>query len=153
MTKTLAVEAIKAGTVIDHIPFGHALRIVKLLNLESLNNRITIGLKLTSKSLVFKDLIKIEDYFLSQKEIDDLSVFAPGATINTIKKYSVIEKNKANTPKQIKKIFICPNNNCITNHEKIESLFNVDIFGQKINVKCFFCQKVFPRNSIKEYRT
>lgn len=50
-TKTLAVAAIKNGTVIDHIAAGQALRIIRFLNLAEHHKQITLGLNLPSGSL------------------------------------------------------------------------------------------------------
>lgn len=153
MGKTLSVAAIKEGTVIDHIPPGHALTLIRLLQLDEKKLCTTVGLRLTSKSMHFKDLIKIENYFLTDKEIHDIAVFAPEATINTIQQYKVLRKAQAELPAAVERILICPNLRCITRQENIDSLFFIETFKQKIHVRCNYCEKVFERDAIVEYCT
>ena len=57
----LQVEAIKRGTVIDHIPAQVGFKLLSLFRLTETDQRITIGLNLPSGELGRKDLIKIEN--------------------------------------------------------------------------------------------
>jgi len=57
--KQLKVDAIKNGTVIDHIPAGKALNVYEILSPKT-KKVTTIGMNLTSKTHGRKDLIKIE---------------------------------------------------------------------------------------------
>lgn len=151
--KTLMVEAIQNGTVIDHIPAGHALYIIELLKVKSSNDAITLGLNLESKRLGKKDIIKISDRFLSEIEAGEIAVFASDAKINIIRDYQVVEKMVAQLPEQISKILICPNKNCISHAEPIDSLFEVEAVRGTIRLICHFCERVFSRSDIQEYRT
>lgn len=54
----LQVEAIKCGTVIDHIPARVGFRLLSLFRLTETDQRITIGLNLPSGEMQQKDLIK-----------------------------------------------------------------------------------------------
>jgi aspartate carbamoyltransferase regulatory subunit len=150
--KTVSVAAIKDGTVIDHIPSGQALKIIYLLQLSEQKFKVTLGLHLSSSSMSHKDILKIEDRFLTEKETHDIAVFAPTATINIIKNYKVSSKIQAKLPKTVKKILICPNLCCITRQETVDTLFSVEEFKQKVQLHCFFCEKIFERDEIKEYR-
>lgn len=60
----LQVEAIKRGTVIDHIPAQVGFKLLTLFKLTETDQRITIGLNLPSGEMGRKDLIKIENTFL-----------------------------------------------------------------------------------------
>jgi aspartate carbamoyltransferase regulatory subunit len=152
MAKTLSVAAIKDGTVIDHIPAAAAIVIVKLLQLLPGKNRVYLGLNLNSTSMGLKDLIKIENRFLSEKETHDIAVFAPKATINIIKNYKLISKTSAKLPSVIEKILVCPNPSCITNCEPTVTFFHVEEFKQHVVLRCHFCQKIFEREKIQDYR-
>jgi len=152
MGKTVSVAAIKNGTVIDHIPAGQALKIIYLLQLREQRCKVTLGLHLNSSSMSYKDIIKIEDRFLTEKEAHDVAVFAPNATINIIKNYKVSSKIKAQLPKTIKKILVCPNPRCITEQEPLETLFMVEEFKHKVHLQCYYCEKIFERDEIKDYR-
>jgi aspartate carbamoyltransferase regulatory subunit len=153
MEKTLTVSAIKKGTVIDHIVSGQALKIVHLLQLVSQKHLVSIGIHLPSATLGRKDLIKIEDRFLSQKEAHDIAIFAPQATISIIENYKVIKKMKAELPDVVEKILICPNPRCIMHSEPVDSVFFVGKFGHKILLQCKFCERSYERDLIKDYRT
>jgi hypothetical protein len=58
--KQLQVEAIRNGSVIDHIPAGQGIKILKLFHLLDTRERITVGLNLPSAALVAKEVIGVE---------------------------------------------------------------------------------------------
>lgn len=153
MEKTLSVSAIKDGTVIDHIAQGSALIIIHLLKLSNLQNCSTVGLNLSSRSMGHKDLIKIENRFLTEKEAHDIAVFAPLATISIIRNYKVEKKMKASLPDVIENILLCPNPCCITRKEPANTLFFIEEFKQKIFLRCGFCEKLFERSEVRDYKT
>ncbi len=88
----LQVEAIKRGTVIDHIPAQIGFKLLSLFKLTETDQRITIGLNLPSGEMGRKDLIKIENTFLSEDQVDQLALYAPQATVNRIDNYEVVAK-------------------------------------------------------------
>jgi len=73
----LQVEAIKRGTVIDHIPAQVGFKLLTLFKLTETDQRITIGLNLPSGEMGRKDLIKIENTFLTDEQVNQLSLYAP----------------------------------------------------------------------------
>lgn len=147
MLKTRSVSAIKNGIVIDHIPAGQALKIMRLLHVVNEKQRVTLGLNLTSQRLKLKDLIKIENRKLSAEEIDKISVFAPSATINAIENFTVFEKIKCTLPETIHGILICPNLNCISRPES-KSYFKLEASIQDVNLYCVYCEKQFKREQL-----
>jgi aspartate carbamoyltransferase regulatory subunit len=151
MPKTVSVAPIKEGTVIDHIPAGQVLKIIHLLQVAQQRYKAILGLHLSSSSMGHKDILKIEHRFLSELEAHDIAVFAPNATINIIKNYKVSSKIKAQLPETVKGILVCPNGRCITQQEEVETLFLVEEFKQKVHLRCFYCEKIFERDEIKDY--
>lgn len=151
MSKTVSVAPIKEGTVIDHIPTGQALKIIYLLRLAEERYKVILGLHLTSSSMGHKDILKIEQRLLSEQEAHDIAVFAPNATINIIKNSTVSSKIKAKLPETVKNILVCPNGRCITQQEQVETLFMVEEFKQKVHLLCYYCEKIFERDEIKDY--
>lgn len=150
---TLLVSAIKNGTVIDHIASGSAIKILRLLDLASHKKLVTLGLNLKSRRSKFKDLIKVEDRELTPEEANRVALFSPEATINIIKNYQVIKKMKTEMPATIGKLFVCPNPKCISNNDPMDSLFAVKHNGDKeVKLKCHYCEKIFHRDDIKEYK-
>lgn len=151
MKKTLLVSAIKNGSVIDHITAGQALNIVQILNIPTHHKIITVGINLPSKTMDYKDLIKIEDKEITEKEVNSFAFLAPQATINIISNYKIIKKYKVKMPKTIFHIIVCPNPVCISNNEKMESVFCVVRQNGAIELQCKYCEKIFSRDDIRKY--
>ena len=149
MVKTRAVSAINSGVVIDHIPAGQALKIMCLLHAVNNKQRVTLGLNLTSQRLKLKDLIKIENRKLNQGEIDQVSVFAPSATINLIEDFVIHKKIECQLPETIRGILTCPNHHCISRIEST-SYFRLEDSAKEVNLYCFYCEKQFKRDQFEE---
>lgn len=147
--KELMVAAIKNGTVIDHIAAGQALKIVRFLNLPNHKKVVTIGLNLPSRAMGNKDLIKVEGRELTPEEANEVSLIAPKATVNIIRNYKIAKKFKLQLPKSIAKFIVCPNLKCITNFERMDTLFNVE--EKHGRLRCAYCEKVFLPNEIEKY--
>ncbi|ELR64722.1 Aspartate carbamoyltransferase regulatory chain (PyrI) [Photobacterium marinum] len=148
----LQVEAIKNGSVIDHIPAHIGIKILKLFKMHKTNERVTIGLNLPSSALGCKDLIKIENTFLTEEQANQLALYAPNATVNQIENYEVAKKLTLSLPEQIDAIFKCPNSNCISHGEPVESSFTVQIKKEEVRLKCKYCEKVFSREIVTEHK-
>lgn len=150
MNKTLSVSAIEQGTVIDHIPAGQSTCMIHLLKLTNQKNQVTIGVNLKSK-LGFKDLIKMENRHISEREAHEIAIFAPEATVNIIEDFKVVKKYRVMMPEKIVGIFVCPNPTCISNHEPIPSVFMLNAKHQHVKLHCKYCEKSFEREDIKDY--
>ena len=146
----LQVEAIKNGTVIDHIPARIGIKVLKLFSMQKSNQRVTIGLNLPSSALGHKDLIKIENVFVSKEQANKLALYAPHATVNQIENYQVVKKLALELPEQVNGVFECPNSNCITHGEPVESSFKVCAKNNDVRLKCKYCEKVFSREIVTE---
>jgi aspartate carbamoyltransferase regulatory subunit len=149
MNKTLSVSAIQNGTVIDHITAGQTLRIIHMLRLLHKKHKVTVGFNLPSKRMKLKDMIKIEDHVLTNNEANEITVFAPLATINIIKQFEVVQKIITTLPASIASVFICPNSTCITHEEPVESFFTVEEQGRLVRLVCKYCEGAFDRNQVK----
>ncbi|MFI3246497.1 MAG: aspartate carbamoyltransferase regulatory subunit [Ferrimonas sp.] len=148
MTK-LQVEAIEHGTVIDHIPAGMGVRILKFFQLTEHGERITIGLNLRSGNSHKKDIIKVENTTLSKAQANQLALFAHGATINQIRDFQVVTKFHVELPEAIESVLSCPNSNCITQHEPARTRF-VLIPNAEPQLKCHYCEKTFSMSLFHE---
>lgn len=139
--KELVVSKIKNGTVIDHIPAGRALTVLRILGITGNENyRVSLVMNVESKKIGRKDIVKIEDRFLDEKETSLISLVASTATINIIKDYKVIEKRKINLPKLIIDLLKCPNPTCITNNDpEAKTKFNV-IRTSPLILSCLYCE-------------
>jgi aspartate carbamoyltransferase regulatory subunit len=144
----LQVEAIKRGTVIDHIPAQVGFKLLTLFQLTETEQRITIGLNLPSREQGRKDLIKIENTFLTDEQVNQLALYAPHATVNRIDEYEVVGKSRPNLPERIEKVLVCPNTNCISRSEPVYSSFAVKKRGEDISLKCKYCEKEFAHHVV-----
>ena len=146
--KELQVAALENGTVIDHIPSDKLFTVVSLLDMQHMDNNITIGNNLESKKLGKKGIIKIADRFFTPEEISRLSVVAPNIRLNIIRNYQVAEKKEVIMPDELKGIVRCNNPKCITNNEPMQTWFHV-VDKEKGLLKCHYCEKEQEVGNIK----
>ncbi|MCX8958508.1 aspartate carbamoyltransferase regulatory subunit [Erwinia psidii] len=144
----LQVEAIKRGTVIDHIPAQIGFKLLSLFRLTETDQRITIGLNLPSGEMGRKDLIKIENTFLTDDQINQLAVYAPHATVNRIDNYDVVGKIAPTLPDRIDRVLTCPNSNCISRSEPVNSSFSVKKRNEDVQLTCKYCEKEFAHHVV-----
>lgn len=138
----MLVEAIQNGTVIDHIPAGKGLTILGRLQLKNAEARLTVGLNLPSHGGGMKDLIKVDDWRFTELDAAELALFAPHATVNIIADYRVVRKFPIGLPEAFVGVFACPNANCITHVEPVESRFAV-VAGSGLQLRCHYCERAF----------
>lgn len=148
--KQLSVEAIERGTVIDHIPAGLGLTILRQFKLLHYGNAVTVGFNLPSKRAGSKDIIKIKNVLFTQEDANRLALFAPQATVNIIEDFQVVNKLPLTLPNSISEVFRCPNANCASLHEPVRSRFYVRLNKEQVKLKCHYCEKTFPREIISE---
>lgn len=147
MSEVLSVTAIEHGTVIDHIPSGQALSITRLLHLAQHKKKVTLGLNLPSQTMGHKDLIKVEDREITEQEASQIAIFAPKATINIIQDFCVVKKFVVTLPSHIERLLPCPNPRCITNHDPMHTHFSVACFGDRVVLRCHYCDKSFSHDT------
>lgn len=153
-SKTLLVNAIKNGTVIDHMNAGSAIKVLELFKLvdseQELVTQATVGINLKCNDGRFKDILKLENRLLTEQEFANIAVFAPKASINIIDNYEVSKKFKVKLPKKLHGILPCQNSSCISNKENIAAKF--DVFEDLSNnssvsckLKCVYCDLSFDK--------
>jgi len=146
--KELNVSAIKDGTVIDHIPPRSLFKVITILKLDKCTEMITFGSNLESSKLKRKAIIKIENIFFEDKEINKIALIAPHAKLNIIKDYEVVDKKVVEIPNNIKSIVRCFNPKCITNHESIPTKFKV-IEKSPLALKCHYCETITTEDQME----
>lgn len=139
MGKALQVAALENGTAIDHIPTEALFKVVSLLQLQRLDNRITIGNNLNSNKMGVKGLIKVSDKFFKEDEINRIALVAPNVNLNIIRNFEVVEKKKVVLPDEIFEIVKCNNPKCITNNEPMKTWFHVTD-KEKVELQCHYCE-------------
>lgn len=136
----LAVAALKNGTVIDHIPSQALFKVVRMLDIESLEGAVTIGNNLDSKKLGKKGIIKVADVFFPEATLNRIALIAPAAVVNIIRDYEVVEKFPVTLPDTIVGIVKCGNPKCITNNEPMRTIFHV-IDHKDVTIACHYCSQ------------
>ncbi|MHC1704475.1 MAG: aspartate carbamoyltransferase regulatory subunit [Tenuifilaceae bacterium] len=139
--KQLSVNAIQNGTVIDHIPAQNLFKVITILGLDKITNKITFGTNLESQRMGRKAIIKIADKFFEKEEINRIALVAPHAKLNIIREYAVVDKMLVDVPDGISGIVKCMNPKCITNNEKITTKFKV-VDKKNVSLKCHYCEKI-----------
>ena len=141
--RELRVTPIKNGTVIDHIPAGMALKVLKILGIdEGVPSTVTVAMHVPSKAMGWKDIVKVEDRELSPREVDKIALIAPRASVNVIRNYNVAEKHLVRLPDRAVGILKCGNPNCITNlREPVETDFFVRA-GEPPQAACRYCDRI-----------
>ncbi|WP_462315055.1 aspartate carbamoyltransferase regulatory subunit [Methanobrevibacter sp.] len=151
MTKSeLKIRAIENGTVIDHITANKALHILKILNLpDDETANVTVAMNVSSGEIGRKDIVKIENRELDPSELNQIALIAPKATINIIRDFEPVKKDKIVLPKKITSIIKCTNPKCITNFESepITPVFNV-VEEYPPVVRCHYCEKLIKTEDI-----
>ncbi len=147
MGKELQVAALENGTAIDHIPSEQLFKVVALLQLQKLNNRITIGNNLKSGKMGAKGIIKVSDKFFQEDEINRIALVAPSVNLNIIRDFEVVEKKKVTLPDEITEIVRCNNPKCITNNEPMKTRFHV-IDKEKVELQCHYCEVKIRKEEI-----
>ncbi len=148
--KELHVSAIQNGTVIDHITSSGVLQVLRILNLETYEDRIYLGGNLDSKKYGKKAILKIENKFFREDEINKIALVAPNATLIEIRDYEVVKKTPVEIPNDVYHFIKCANPNCITNVEEVPTRFKVTDKND-LRLKCHYCEKNTTRATI-EYK-
>ncbi|MBS1263901.1 MAG: Aspartate carbamoyltransferase regulatory chain [Methanonatronarchaeales archaeon] len=141
MGRELKVSSIERGTVIDHIRAGNALKVVRILGIEGSGATVSIVMNVSSGTMGRKDILKVEDRTLSREEVDKIALVAPGATINIIEDFEVVEKHGVELPGEIGTILGCPNEGCVTNSgEPVSPRFTV-VGREPVRLRCVYCEE------------
>ncbi|MFH1054553.1 MAG: aspartate carbamoyltransferase regulatory subunit [Candidatus Altiarchaeota archaeon] len=144
----ITIPAIEEGTVIDHIPSRQTFRIIRIIDPQEFEHVINVALNLESRKMGKKGIVKISNRILTKDEVDKIALLAPEATVSIIKDYKVAEKTTVRVPEKVERIVKCPNTNCITNHEKVDTKFTVEE-KEPLKMRCVYCERTMGREDIK----
>ncbi|BBG24033.1 aspartate carbamoyltransferase regulatory subunit [Sulfuracidifex tepidarius] len=141
--KELLVTKINNGTVIDHIPAGRALAVLRVLGINgSEGYRVALVMNVESKKMGRKDIVKISGRTVDEKESNLITLIAPNATINIIKDYDVTRKMKMKIPSVIEGLLKCPNPSCITNNDPEAHTHFFTVSETPLLLKCSYCETI-----------
>ncbi len=150
MSEELVVRRISNGTVIDHIPAGRALKVLRILGITGEEGyMVSMVMNVYSKKLGKKDIVKVEGRELSSEEVNKIALVAPTATINIVRDYEVVEKRKVELPNRIEGIVRCVNPRCVTNapREAVHPSFRV-ISKKPLKLVCEYCGEYLTEEEV-----
>ena len=137
------VTAIKNGTVIDHVPAGKALSVLKMRGIGGdMANPVSLVMNVPSKKMGGKDIIKVEDRELTQHELDRLALVAPDASVAIIRAYTVAEKLDSNLTEEVVNVARCTFSNCITTNPREPLPHRLIVTSRDpLELRCRYCGK------------
>ena len=140
------VTAINNGTVIDHVPAGSALAVLRMLGFSGeRSSPISLVMNVPSSKHGRKDIIKIEDRELTQDELDRLALIAPKASVAIIRSYTVAEKREVSIGSELVNIARCTFSNCITTNPREPQDHRLKVVNSDpIELRCRYCGR--PQN-------
>ena len=149
--KKLIVTKIKEGTVIDRIPPGKALKVLHVLGInDNYPYTVALAMRVKSKKMQLKDIVKIKGKILTSEESQKLSLIAPNAVVNIINDYKVEKKIVLEIPEQVSEIIKCLNPNCVTNNrEPVFPSFSV-ISKEPLILQCKYCDRLLEGQNLSE---
>jgi len=148
--KTMLVQKISDGTVIDHVSAGKSLSVLRLLG-NPQNRGVTVALvmNVSSSKMGRKDILKVEGAELTDEQVQKLALIAPRASVVIIRSYRVTEKKNAVPPSSVVGILSCTGATCISVREKdaVSSTFSL-VSSSPLAYRCKFCGRVLTENEI-----
>ena len=131
----MKVDSIINGIVIDHIAPGKAMKLYKLLKLDSLDCSVALIQTAPSEGMGRKDIIKIDSRF--DINLDVIGYVSPHVTVNIIENGVITEKKHIELPQKLSNILHCKNPRCISSTEQeLEHVFLLDSKGE---YRCLYC--------------
>ena len=137
--KSLKIDIIENGIVIDHIRAGNSMMIYNYLKLKDLDCTVAIIKNVKSKKHGSKDIIKIENTI--DIDLDVLGYLDPHVSINIIKNGEIIKKESLKLPKVIKNVVKCRNPRCISSIEQdLDMVFELEN-DKSETYRCLYCRQ------------
>lgn len=146
------VTAINNGTVIDHIPGGTALDVLRMLGISGdRSSPVSLVMNVPSSKHGRKDIIKVEDRELTQDELDRLAIIAPHASVAIIRAYTVAEKREVGLGEELVNIARCTFSNCITVNPREPLDHRLHVTGSDpMELRCRYCGRPQDMDALVE---
>ena len=141
MSEMRRVTAIRNGTVVDHIPSGYAMQVIRILRINTDRaTPVSLVMNVPSDKLGRKDVLKIEDRELDQEDVDRLALIAPAASIAIIRNHAVAEKMRVELGDDLVNIAKCSFPNCITMNKREPLPQRMKVVSREpLEVRCYYC--------------
>ena len=152
--REMLVSKIDTGTVIDKIPGGLSITILRVLNIrEDVTDTVAVAIRVKSTSLGVKDIIKMTNRFLTEDDFQKIWLISPEAVVSTIHDYKVSEKfvlSDKITSDEIVGVLKCENPSCATNfNEPVSGRFTL-MRRDPMLIRCKYCDRVMLESNITD---
>ncbi len=148
-TKEFRLRKIRNGTVLNHLTAGTAMRAYQILKLPKTHQDVvSVIMNVDSKKLGKKDMLKIENIYLTETQTATIALFAPQATVNIIENEQVIKKFNVELPNEITGVIDCQNANCITKYERDLQCTAIVKNKQPLQLQCQYCENQIQPQTI-----
>ncbi|KAB8293662.1 aspartate carbamoyltransferase regulatory subunit [Bifidobacterium avesanii] len=135
----MEVTSIQNGIIIDHVPAGTALKVLKYLDVDPATTKLALIMNTDSRLYGSKDIIKIED--ATDVNLDVLGFVARQATVDVVRGGKIVEKIKPNLPEHMVNVISCVNPRCVTKTERgIDQMFHL-AHTAKQEYRCDYCDE------------
>ncbi|NMM99690.1 aspartate carbamoyltransferase regulatory subunit [Bifidobacterium sp. DSM 109958] len=135
----MEVTSIQNGIIIDHVPAGTALKVLKYLDVDPSTTKLALIMNTDSRLYGSKDIIKIED--AEDVNLDVLGFVARQATVDVVRGGRIVEKIKPNLPEHMVNVITCVNPRCVTRTERgIDQMFHL-AHTAKQEYRCDYCDE------------
>lgn len=152
--KTMLVAKIDDGTVIDKIPAGLSITLLRVLKIrEDITDTVAVGIRVKSESMGTKDIVKLTNRYLTQNELKTIWLIAPDAVITIIKDYIVSEKFKIaerTDSNDFSGVLKCENPSCATNYNEPVTPKYTLMRRDPMLVRCLYCDRVMLEEGIRD---
>ena len=149
----IRVQPLENGTVIDHLPVNTGFKVLRALGgLDEYT--FVLASNVHSDKSGSKDMLKISGKELVEKEYNLISLLAPDATINIIKKGKVVRKEKVKIPDEIPDLLDCNNPKCITKTEAFYMVPRFTVLSKNpLVLQCQYCENTLDEEkALKKIR-
>ena len=135
----MEVTSIQNGVIIDHVPAGHALKVLQYLHIDPATTKLALIMNATSHRFGTKDIIKIED--VSDINLEVLGFIARQATVDIVHGGRIINKIRPSLPEHVVNVISCVNPRCVTTTEPgIVQRFHL-VHSQRQEYRCDYCDE------------
>ena len=153
MSEMRRVTAIRNGTVVDHVPAGRALLVLRMLRVDGAGGSpVSLVMNCPSDKIGVKDIVKVEDRELTQTELDRLALIAPNASVAIIRSHAVAEKRTVTLRDEVVGVARCAFYNCITRTGREPLPHRLHVLGREpVQLRCHYCRRDQPLAELVEH--
>jgi aspartate carbamoyltransferase regulatory subunit len=135
----MEVTSIQNGIIIDHVPAGQALKVLKYLGIDPAAAQLALIMNTTSSQYGSKDIIKIETD--EDIDLDVLGLVARQASVNIVRGGDIVRKMQPKLPEHVVNVITCVNPRCVTTSEpSIDQRFHL-ADKERGEYRCDYCDE------------